>query len=506
MAVAVRDEPWAAYASGSSIDHLRWWASEYVVQAVDQFAGSALELEDWQLDFMGEALAVDEHDDPYWKSCVLVLPRKNGKTTMLACYALYHALTDGGSPEVLLTASSDKQAGRLFDTIASFTRLNPSIGAQVHLRQHVGEIARADGMGRIHRMSSSPERLHGWNPSLVVVDELHGWNTPSLRRAWAALTTAGGARRRSQTFSITTAGEAHLRDDSILGRLIDANEREGEIEQRGALTISRNHEARTLVFNYSAQTRDPHDVDAIKAANPASWVTREYLARQAKNPEISDGEFLQLHGCVWASGEGAWIDPDLWAELKVDEAIPDGSSVVLGVDVALVGDTTAIATAWDRGDGVVLLEAEAWSAVRGAVADHYVEDGRIDLEVIEAAIVAKAERFDVQAVVYDPRFFERSALLLEREHGLLMVPLDQASKLPEAAQEFWVGCRDRVVRWVSSARTLSAHVLATAAEKTDKGWRVRKVKQSKRIDAAVAGMMALFMVGEVGGGGFEWAD
>lgn len=496
---------WERYASGTLGADFAWWAEQHLVQSVDQFAGMPLILEPWQLAFFSEALALDEDGTPYWKLVVLVVPRKNSKTTMLAGYGLYQ-LEQDGQPEVLLTASSDKQAGRLFDGAVSFVRRSPYLSAKLHLREYIGEIARVDGGGKMMRMASDPARAHGYNPSTTVSDELHGWVTPALRRLWAAQQTAGAARRNNQRFAISTAGEAASREDSILGQIIDRNERDGELERPHAgLTISRNHKARTIVFNYSAPTKDPRDIPSMKLANPASWVTEDYLLEQASNPALSDAEVLQLHGCVWADTDDLFVDPDVWASLEADEEIPSGSPVVLGVDVALVGDTTAIATAWDR-PGLPLVEAEAWSAVRGVVADHYVEGGRIDLEEIERAIVEKAERFDVQAVVYDPRFFERSALLLEREHGLLMVPLDQASKLPEAAQEFWVGVRDGAFRWRGESRTLSAHVLATAAEKTDKGWRVRKVKQSKRIDAAVAAMMALFMVGEVGAGGFEWAD
>jgi phage terminase large subunit-like protein len=37
---------------------------------------------------------------------------------------------------------------------------------------------------------------------------------------------------------------------------------------------------------------------------------------------------------------------------------------------------------------------------------------------------------------------------------------------------------------------LTAHVRATAAEQTDRGWKVRKLKSSMRIDATVAAVMA----------------
>src|SRR3990167_5690900 len=117
-------------------------------------------------------------------------------------------------------------------------------------------------------MASDPSTLHGYNPSRVICDELHAWTKPGHRKAWAALTTAGGARRLTQVVTITTAGNAEDREDSILRHLIDGNERDGECEPREALTISRNHAARTLVYNYSAPPSDPRKTQAMKLANP----------------------------------------------------------------------------------------------------------------------------------------------------------------------------------------------------------------------------------------------
>jgi phage terminase large subunit-like protein len=173
-------------------------------------------------------------------------------------------------------------------------------------------------------MANDPATLHGYNASVVVADELHACTKPSRRRAWAALTSSGGARElRRQVFTISTAGEAHERETSIRGRLVDGNETGGSVETRPGLTVSRNHPARVLVFNYSAPTRDPHDVAKMKLANPASWITRDYLKRQASNPELAAGEVLQLHGCVWATSVGAWISADAWQACESRDLVRD---------------------------------------------------------------------------------------------------------------------------------------------------------------------------------------
>ena len=78
-------------------------------------------------------------------------------------------------------------------------------------------------------------------------------------------------------FTITTSGEAAFRHDSILGRILDAGLDAEDVEHEDALTISRMHDAHTLVWGWEARTTDLHDVDAMKAANPASWISKAYL-------------------------------------------------------------------------------------------------------------------------------------------------------------------------------------------------------------------------------------
>lgn len=483
-ATVSRVDRWQRYAYATQVEHFAWWCREHLVQSVDQFAGRPLELEEWQLAFMGEAMAVREDTSPQWSSVALVVSRKNGKTALLAAYALYRLLHDEGAPEILLAASSDKQAGRLFDQVVAFVRANPELDELVHLREYVGEISRVDGRGKLYRVASDPNTLHGYNPSLVICDELHAWTKPTQRKAWAALTSGGGARTQTQTFTITTAGDANEREHSILGRLIDGNQARGEVEEEPGLTISRNLAAQTLVYNYSAPTKDPDDLAAMKLANPASWITEEFLGKQAASEELTTAEVLQLHGCVWVSGVNAWIQAGVWQEaFEGGAAIPVGSRVSLGVDVGLVHDATAVVVAWERPeDGRVLLEARVWTP----------EPGRnVDLAAVEDHVRDLGRRFTVAGLLYDPRFFERSAQTLSGE-GVTCVMLPQNSaSMADAYQAFYQGLLEGRIRH-GGDKHLTAHVMATAAERTDRGWKVRKMRQSQRIDACVAAVMAVY--------------
>lgn len=473
--------------SGTRGPHFAWWCAEKLEHSVDVFDGLPFKLEAWQEQIVNEALTVQDGGFA-WRSVAIVLPRKNGKTALLAAYALYRLLEDVGSPEILLAAASDKQAGRLFDAVTSYIRRSPELRERLVIRAHLGEIARRDGEGKILRMASSPERLHGYNPSLVILDEVAQWTTPNLRKAWAALTTAGGARAAAQTFTISTAGEGHERTDSILGRLIDGNETKGEVERKGALTISRNTAAQTLVFNYSAKTDDPADTKAIKAANPASWVTDEFLARQAANPELTKAEFLQLHGCVWSESDRQWISVDVWNRLA-DKAKPLelGESIGLGFDGSVFYDATVL-MACRLSDGH-LVPLASWERPRGQAGEGWeVPRPEVDAEIADAI-----ERFDVARAYFDPPFWQTDIARWHSEFGDVIYewPTASVSRIGPALERFRT---DTLTGELShdGDSMLARHIANARMVSTRGGYKLEKPgrRSEEKIDAAMAAVLA----------------
>jgi phage terminase large subunit-like protein len=145
----------------SEAGHFARFCREHLIQSEDQWEGKPLALERWQRRFLDEALAFDRDGDAVWHSVVMIAPRKNGKTMLLAAVALYKLLTGDGRPEILLAAASDRQAGRLFDAAARFVRRSPELSGLLRVRDHAGEIAREDGMGIIVRLTTDPARLYG---------------------------------------------------------------------------------------------------------------------------------------------------------------------------------------------------------------------------------------------------------------------------------------------------------------------------------------------------------
>jgi phage terminase large subunit-like protein len=521
-----RRPDWATYAAGSRVDHFAHWTQTHCIQSVDQFAGKPLVLEPFQLEFMGEALAVDVDGYPFWRIVILILPRKGGKTTLSSAYAVYHVDTEDGRPRVQLAASSEDQASELFDGAVAFIRDSSYLSQLFHIRDYIGEIARVDGRGVIERMTAEWRRAHGPNPSRVVPDELHTWTTRSHRRFWAGLITGDAARRDFQVFGITTAGEAADRERSILGQLLDRNENgpgNQVVRPRPGLTISRDFEARVLIYNYSAPIaghKTPRDlrmdVKTIKLANPASWVTIPFLKAKAADPALSDAEFLQLHGCVWAEGEDVYIRRDDWAALAAPDAggplefVEPGRVVALGADGSRSHDTTVVAWASPADDGYVDVDARVFSVRRDAPHHELHPSGRIDYERVEDFMLECFSDYQVAEAAYDPRYLERSAdILTARLDEDCLAAVEPSSKhMRDALSAFHRAVIDGRVRHRGDP-VLAAHIAACKGTLDEKGWIVRKRDHARPIDAVIAMALAYWraeLLDDYGDAGVDFGD
>jgi phage terminase large subunit-like protein len=520
MATIETTQPWEAYARGSDGADFAAFCEHYVIQSVDEFAGEPLVLEGWQQQHIGEALAYDEQLRPVWRVVLLVICRKNGKTALLAAYALFRLLTDVGKPEIILAASSDEQADRLFEAIVSYLNRNPELAEHCVVRDYVGEIARSDGDGIIKRLSSDPKRAHGYNPSIVVCDELAQWTTPTLHKTWAALTTGGGARKRAQVFAITTAGEAVTREDGILGQLLDRGAETGEVEHRAGLDIIRSHETRTLAINYSAPmpAADPGPVRssyaayrrakeagrgaaearalyeaaarrcaaAMKLANPATWVSEEYLLEQALAPSLGASDVLQLHAGVWATGEHAWMSRDDWRAAYKPDRLAEGEPITLGFDGSRFYDATAL-VACRMSDGW-LCPLAVWEAPRGG-GEWEVPRNEVDAEVAEAM-----RTYVVARMYADPPYWQSEIADWTREWGdKVVVPWEtnRVRAMGAALERFETDLSAGLVTHDGN-EPLLRHVTNAVRTKTRSGYLLDKPARNsdRKIDMATAAVLA----------------
>jgi phage terminase large subunit-like protein len=141
-------------------------------------------------------------------------------------------------------------------------------------------------------------------------------------------------------------------------------------------------------------------------------------------------------------------------------------------------------------DGRVAVRARVWSARQDAAHHVYVAGGRIQNVLVEGFIADElAERYTVREVVFDPRFFDDQAERLSAR-GLQVIEFAQQSEMMRGAeQRFYAAATGGTISH-DGDRMLAQHVEATAAQPTERGWRVYKLRSASPIDACTAAIMA----------------
>jgi phage terminase large subunit-like protein len=219
----------------------------------------------------------------------------------------------------------------------------------------------------------------------------------------------------------------------------------------------------------------------MKLANPASWITTAYLKRQAENPELTDAQVLQLHGCVWAATSSTWIAPDAWANCATARTLEDGEEVVLAFDGSYRRDATALAACTLDGFVSVVI----WERPERAPADW-----KVPREEVSDAIAEAMKKFDVRELACDPPGWHAEIEGWREQYGSVVVdfPTSERRRMAAACDRFRVAALEGDLTHDGDP-ALARHCVAN---ETPFGTIVGKEHPDspRKIDAAVAAVVA----------------
>jgi phage terminase large subunit-like protein len=292
-----------------------------------------------------------------------------------------------------------------------------------------------------------------------------------------------------QVFTITTAGEARDREDSILGRMLDGSVLHGETEEQPGLQIARYAAGQMLVYNYEAPTTDPRDLKAMKLANPASWITTAFLAKQAANHELSDAAVLQLHGCVWAAGRVQWLPGGVWRPLeRPDRVVEAGEEVILGFDGSYNNDSTALVGC--TLDGHLWVEG-LWER------PPLVREWFVPRDEVELAVHRALEKYRVRELACDPPGWVNEIQEWVREYGeppsgpVFVYETNKPSLMSAACSRFYTAILEGEISHDGNP-DLARHLANAVVKETRDGAYITKDGRHSRrkIDLAVAAVVA----------------
>jgi phage terminase large subunit-like protein len=453
-------------------------------------SGQPFTLEPWQRRFVEEFSRVNGECERIYKRGMLGVARGNGKSPLASGLALRELVARADEPDVILAAAARDQARVVFEYARGFVESGP-LADVLQVGRH--EIRNPLNGGVLRTVSADGFVAHGLNPSAVIIDELHAWNTTKQHELFDALDTAVHKRPGAFWLVITTAGHDKT---SLLGRLYGSMLDALELDEKPGFVVGRDEWNGVLLHWYGApEDADVDDRRLWRTVNPASFVTTEALRKQRNSPSMSRATFARLHLNAWIAPDlERWIPTDKWERLAGRVEIADGSTVFVGADGSRAYDTTAIAWAAKAPDGRIDVDCRVFS-VRDDVPHHVLHTGgTIDFGDVEGFLLELASRYDVSEVRFDPRFLERSMeVLASRLTNSAVAPVEPyANPHRQALAALERAVLEGTLRHPGDP-AMSQQVLAAAADRFDNGdvRRLRKLDRTRPIDAAVALALAV---------------
>lgn len=407
------------------------------------------------------------------RETVCLLPKGNGKTTLFAALALYHLLTTADAKCYIAAASRD-QATLMYDHARGFVRRTEQLGVLVDVKAGYREIRSRHDSGFVRVLAADANTADGVGPTLALVDELHRHKSNQLYSVFRD----GLGKRGGQIITISTAGDSL---DSPLGQMRQAALELPDQERDGFHVRAAAADGGYVHHEWSVPDgKATDDIRVVKRANPASFVTVDQLRQRRGSASMHERDWLRYACNRWVNFTDPWLPAGAWeACANPDAVIPAGADVVVGVDIGLKQDRSAVAVACAT-PGATVVAARVFDPP---------PSGALDLSLVEQAIRDFADRYHVTAVAYDRWAFERSAQQLQDE-GLPMVefPMTNLRTVPASNRLYEAVMARRVLH--DGDPVLAQHVANGVTRDTDRGWRLAKGKATGPIDALIAVLMA----------------
>ena len=428
-------------------------------------AGGPVRLAPFQKEWLEEVL------DDGVNSALMSVARGNGKSTLLAglaMWALFDEDPDTGAAQVPIVATRVMQAYRsVYGVALAMIESNDELAGRCLIFTASNAMkVRVQSGGEMFPVSNDYAGLQGLDPSLAVCDEAGFMPVES----WDALLLASGKRPRSLVVGIGTPG--YDRENAMWAL------RERVLE--GATIPG---------FRYTEIAApdgcDFRDEAMWTVANPA--LAAGYLAIDPLRTAVAlsgEAAFRIFHLGQWVEGVECWLGDDgrqVWDALRAPYKPISSAPTWIGVDVGIRHDSTAVVAVQRRPDGRLHAWCRLWVPTGEQAVD--VTDVMHHLRELDKA-------FPLEAVAFDPRFFDVPAKMLEDE-GLPMVEIPQSVERmsPACGSTLEVILRGELTHDGDDA--FGRQVLNAMARYNERGFTLSKGKSRGRIDAAVALVLAV---------------
>lgn len=305
---------------------------ELITQTKSQWAGETLRLADWQVFLVMSVFGWRMKDNikmRRFRTAVVSVPRKNGKSSLIAGISLWLTAEEAGA-EVYCIAMDKEQAKAVWDQAKDYVQQSQLFegGEWKTTRDYIEyEVSK----GKLEPLHADANRLDGRNPSGVVLDEIYSYPTDELYNVMKS----GTASRLnplflmigSKTELITSFG--HKFEESVKQTFNDRDD--------------------IFALFYEPDAKDNFDSETTwEKVNPNWGVSvipssfRE-LYKDAKMSQSKWINFLTKNLNFKTTAQvDSWIDTRKMKFINIELEDFRGEQVIITADLALKGDLTGL--------------------------------------------------------------------------------------------------------------------------------------------------------------------
>lgn len=259
-----------------------------------------LHLELWQKAIVSAIFGIMDKTTGYrqFREVFIIVARKNGKTLFAAAIAAYMTYVDGEyGAKVYFLAPKLDQADLVYDAFYQIVQSDDELDSITKKRR--SDIYIKAFNTSVKKIAFNSKKSDGFNPQLVVNDEMEAWPGDQGLKQYEVMTSALGARKQPLIISIATAGYVN---DGIFDELF---------KRATAFLKGNSREKRLLPFIYMIDDIENDIVGAIADAigknvgklkpqvirkdEKGMVIKNDYLARLLSLrpcPEMSTYDFL----------------------------------------------------------------------------------------------------------------------------------------------------------------------------------------------------------------------
>ena len=459
-----------------------------------------IKLELWQKAIVSIIFGIqDEEKTRIFREIFIVIGRKNGKSLFASAIIAYMVyLEPEYGQEIYCLAPKLDQATLVYDGFYKMVQAEDELNELAKKRR--SDIYYEETNSFVKPIAFNAKKSDGFNPQLVVCDEMAAWSGDAGLKQYEVMKSALGARRQPMILSISTAGYIN---DSIYDELM---------KRSTSFLKGNSKERRLLPFLYMIDDVEKwNDIEELKKANPnmgvsvkESFFTDEIAV--AENSLSKRAEFLTKYCNIKQNSSIAWLEYATVDGAGIEKTLEDFRDcyAVGGIDLSQTTDLTAASVVIEK-DGVLYAftqffmprgRVETLQATDGVPYDIFVKKGLItlsgdnyvDYHDVYAWFTGLVENYGIYIlkIGYD-RYMAKYLIEELKDYGFQTDDVHQGENLTPVIREFEGIIKDGNFK-IADNNLLKAHFLNVALKHNmeTRKFRPIKIEQRAHIDGFVS--------------------